>query len=224
MDTHYVAFRIASAPSTQAEARARFIDSPVLVVADRQTEGRGRIGSVWVTAPRAVAASLAMPVAWPAPARSLIPLVAALAAVEHLPGDVTLKWPNDLLVGESKVGGILVESDGDCVVIGIGINFWWPDPMPGAAGLFAEDPGSDEADRFAGPWAASLVRRLGADPQDWGRDEYLARCVTVGSAVEWEPHGSGVAVGVSADGALLVEVEGSVIALDSGVVRTIRPL
>jgi BirA family biotin operon repressor/biotin-[acetyl-CoA-carboxylase] ligase len=95
--------------------------------ADRQTAGRGRAQRFWVSASGNLHASTLVrlrPGDPPAPGLALMAGVAmqeALAA--HAPGLVLrLKWPNDLLAGEAKVAGILLEREGEAVVIGFGIN------------------------------------------------------------------------------------------------------
>jgi BirA family biotin operon repressor/biotin-[acetyl-CoA-carboxylase] ligase len=208
--------------STQDLAAAAFNGSPVLVAAARQTEGRGRSLKDWLSAPRAMAASLAFAPAWPLAHWPSIPLVAGLAAAEILGGDVFLKWPNDLLMGESKVGGVLVEASSSEVVVGCGINLWWPDPPHGAVGLVAEDPGSDRFILVAKAWAERFLERMERSPGDWGRAEYLARCVTIGKEITWEPGGIGTAVDVDEEGALVVDIAGGRTRLLAGEVRHIR--
>lgn len=206
--------------STQDDARAAYDGSPVLVVADRQTKGRGRTGSGWETAPRAMAASLAFETPLPAEHRPIIALMAGLAAGRVL--DVRLKWPNDVLAGGEKAGGLLVESTGDLVVVGFGLNLWWPDAPEGFGAVSSSDPGPGEARRVAERWAAELlsIHRDGWD--EWQLDEYRERCETVGRAITWEPDGHGTAVDVDADGSLVVESDGEVLRLRSGAVRHVR--
>ncbi|MFJ6195182.1 biotin--[acetyl-CoA-carboxylase] ligase [Micromonospora sp. NPDC092111] len=116
----------------------------LVVVAERQTVGRGRRGRVWQSPPRAgIAASVLLrpgeAVAerdWPPapPTRyGWLPLLAGVALVEAVTGlaelDAGLKWPNDLLVGDAKCAGILAEAvpaaapgQPPAVVLGIGLN------------------------------------------------------------------------------------------------------
>jgi len=103
-----------------------------LVIADEQTEGRGRLDRKWFTSKgTALAFSLILhPTAEEKPFLTRMVGLAALAVVDSLQtrGLVTqIKWPNDVLLNDRKVAGILVESvwsgeDVDCLVIGIGIN------------------------------------------------------------------------------------------------------
>ena len=98
---------------------------PRLVVADRQTAGRGRRGRSWLAQDDGLAFSLVVGIS--SPLASLAAGLAVCDAIEHLAGPTRcdLKWPNDVWMQERKVAGILVERvdqrDGR-LVIGIGIN------------------------------------------------------------------------------------------------------
>ena len=197
-------------------------DSRVLVVAARQTQGRGRSQRRWETAPRALAASLAFAPSWPAARWPLLPLVAGLAAAVPLGDRVKLKWPNDLLVGNGKVGGILVETSGSIVVVGCGINLWWPDSPEGIAGLYAEDPGPDRLVEIATAWADRFLEAVAGGWEHWGREEYRARCETLGRLIVWEPAGEGRAVDIDEEGGLVVETDHGRLRLVAGEVRHLR--
>lgn len=209
-------------PSTQDEARIRYRGSPVLVWAREQTSGRGRSGSGWVEAPRAVATSLALEPDWPASKWGPLPLVAGIAACTAVGGQIGLKWPNDLVKAERKVGGILVEATGSVVVAGLGLNLWWPDAPPGIGAVFGHDPGEDASKALAGMWAETLLARLLLPPDHWGLEEYRRLSVTIGTDVTWEPGGRGRAVDVGPDGGLIVERDGGRTVLSSGEVREVR--
>jgi BirA family transcriptional regulator, biotin operon repressor / biotin---[acetyl-CoA-carboxylase] ligase len=202
------------------EARTRVGDGPLLVTASRQTGGRGRTGRTWVSADRAVATSLAMRLSWPVESLAVVSLVAGLAAAATF--EVRLKWPNDLVRDGSKVGGLLVEFDDGLIVIGMGVNLYWPAPMEGAGALFTEDPGDDAARSLAVRWALEMVVRLELGPHDWGRGEYEQLCTTLGCDITWEPDGSGRAIGVDERGGLIVETPGGTVTLDSGEVSHVR--
>ncbi len=162
---------------------------PTLFVAWEQTAGRGRRGRSWASPPgRGVYASLVAPVAG-AERLHTLPLLAAVAlcrAVDHhLPAGgprCRLKWPNDLLIGERKLGGLLIETErgedgATAAVIGFGINHL---PAPeieaaadgrGVAALAAESPEP--------PSLAVLVRDLAsaleAELAHLGDEVYAAR-------------------------------------------------
>lgn len=223
MATPYVLVELGITASTQHEARSRFRGSPLLVTAERQTSGRGRLGRSWESAPRAVAASLAISPRWPERSFGVIPLVAGLAACDAIGDAVGLKWPNDLVAGDLKVGGILAEADGDTVVIGLGVNLWWPDPMEGAAALFSGDPGREAPGWMAEHWADRMIARLAGGPGGWGREEYLTLCSTIGHRISWEPDGAGTATGIAPDGGLIVDTPDGETVLRSGEVSDVRP-
>jgi BirA family transcriptional regulator, biotin operon repressor / biotin---[acetyl-CoA-carboxylase] ligase len=117
-------------PSTQRLAPP---DAPhgAVALAEHQTEGRGRLGRVWVDEPGAgLAFSVVLrptpPVArWPE-----LTLVAAHAVADALGNGTTIKHPNDVLLDGRKVAGILAEA-GEHVVLGIGVNVGVT-PWPGA--------------------------------------------------------------------------------------------
>ena len=220
MATDYATVHLATTSSTQDDARAAFEGGPVLVVADRQEHGRGRTGREWLSAPRALAASLAVAPAHPKHDWPKLTLVAGLAALDALPGhDIGLDWPNDLVIADVKVGGLIAEADDAAVVFGIGVNLWWPQAPEGMGAICAEDPGPDLALATAHAFVGSLLGRMSAGG-DWGREEYLSKCVTVGGPVVWEG-GTGVAVDVAPDGALVVQTDSGTIALASSEVSRI---
>lgn len=121
--------------STNSEAMRRAIAGdalPLWVITDRQTAGRGRSGRAWQSLPGNLLASLAVPLRGPMSVAAELSLVAGNAVIDAVrnarPGlqNLRLKWPNDVLLGGAKLGGILVESaataHGVVVVIGIGLN------------------------------------------------------------------------------------------------------
>ena len=119
--------RIASTSDRVRELVRSGLPLPALVVADRQSAGRGRRGrrwesdtplGLWLTA--AVAAA-------PSSSASVLPLRIGLALARTLeslvPGlRLSVKWPNDLTTSGGKLGGILCERAGDAVLVGIGLN------------------------------------------------------------------------------------------------------
>lgn len=225
MDTPYSVRVFEEVTSTQDVARAESDgNNPVVVVAHRQSQGRGRSGSEWDTAPRAVAVSAAWRWNWAPEKRSLIPLVAGVAARRTMGEPVGLKWPNDVLVGDRKVAGLLVELvDDDVVVAGMGVNLFWPDPPAAATALHSVDPGPEAGPALAMEWARWLWALMESGKESWPRQEYEAACVTLGSDVTWDPDGRGRAVGIAADGSLMVvEPDGRTITLTAGAVRHVR--
>jgi BirA family biotin operon repressor/biotin-[acetyl-CoA-carboxylase] ligase len=217
----YDVVRFDSTASTQDEAGKRFSGKPVLVVAARQTGGRGRARRPWQSAPRALAASLAFAPWWPLDTWGRLSLAAGVAARAVL-GEVDLEWPNDLMVAGDKIGGILVESGGQVVTAGLGVNLWWPSPPQGIGALHDDDPGSGLAPELAQRWAADLLERVAAGPDRWGLGEYRAACLTIGRLVRWKPDGRGMARDVAPSGELVVETEAGERRLSSGEVWEVR--
>ena len=86
-----------------------------IVLADRQTAGRGRLQRSWFSPPGAnIYGSVIFSLNMPFPSLGWIPLMAGTAIAQAIEDnttiDITLKWPNDILIAERKVGGILCES------------------------------------------------------------------------------------------------------------------
>lgn len=117
-----------------------------LVIAERQTAGRGRSGRRW-TSGAGMGIRLAM-IARPSDAEAVgvlairLGLLAAVALEAFADGAVRLKWPNDLYVGAGKLCGILVETRWrarhvEWVAMGLGVNVRAPRNVPRAAGLRA---------------------------------------------------------------------------------------
>jgi BirA family biotin operon repressor/biotin-[acetyl-CoA-carboxylase] ligase len=224
MATPYVTLIRNVVASTQDLAAERFdaTDVPVLVVAGRQTAGRGRSGNDWWQAVRAVAASLAFsPDMFPVEdsfslavglaVRDAIGRVCAVA--------VNLKWPNDIVLGAAKVAGVLVERSDERVVVGCGINLYWPEPPDGACGLFDADPGPTLGETLSEAWASRIIDTEG----HWDRAAYVAACTTIGADITWQPTGRGTVVTVDDIGGLVVETDTGRVTLRSGEVTTIRP-
>lgn len=169
-----------------------------------QTAGRGRLGREWVApAGRCLAASILVRPSVPEHQWSWLPLAVGLALVQavdpFVAGRARLKWPNDVLVGERKVAGILCERRGDAVVVGIGVNLTLDEaslPTDSSTSLALEGAdGTAEAladavlhDTLQG--LRDLVPQLGSEPL---RTAIERHCVTLGSHVRVAlPDGSSV--------------------------------
>jgi BirA family biotin operon repressor/biotin-[acetyl-CoA-carboxylase] ligase len=140
---------LASTGSTNADLLARAAAGApegVVLAAEEQTSGRGRLGRSWVSPPRAALTfSLLVRPDTVSPARrGWLPLLAGVSVASAVRAaasvDARLKWPNDVLAGPAKLGGILAEAAGDAVVVGIGLNVSTepgelppPGPTPGGA-------------------------------------------------------------------------------------------
>jgi len=234
--------------STNADLLARAAAGEpegAVLAAEQQSAGRGRLGRTWVAPPRAALtfSVLLRPAAVPRARLGWLPLlagVAVAAAIRDVTGlDARLKWPNDVLIGPwntlaggsggvvppRKVGGILAESAGDAVVVGIGVNVSTgsaelPPPGPGAlaaTSLRLEGAASLDRARLLAEILAGLERRYQAWCQVFGdtersglRAEYTALCATLGRRVRVELPGGrrldGLAAALDADGRLLLSV------------------
>jgi BirA family biotin operon repressor/biotin-[acetyl-CoA-carboxylase] ligase len=213
-----------------------------VVVADAQTGGRGRVGkSRWLTPPNtSIALSVLLrPPLLPRQLPVLAALcgVAAVEAIREVAGvPVALKWPNDVLAGERKAGGILVESSiaGGRVtsaVLGIGLNVNLPAAALGALPDAAVAPTTllDEVGRAVEREALliALLRALDARYALIRRGDlaavwqaYRALLSTIGQYVRVLTSGGavdGIAEGVAPDGALRVRLgDGTVRAFPYG--------
>ena len=170
-----------------------------------------------------MAASLAVrPSGWQTEQFGRLSLVAALAGRSVLDEDIACKWPNDLVRGRDKIAGLLLEASDDLVVIGLGVNLWWPDPPAGIGSLFTRDPGPEVIVDLANQWCVDLLARIQHGPARWGRKEYLRWCQTIGHNIRWHPDGTGVARDVDDDGRLVVDIGTGHVRLASGEVWEVR--
>ena len=234
---------VAETGSTNAdllEAARAGAPAGTVLVADHQTAGRGRLGRQWHAPP---GSSLLASILFHAPdpaALHYYTQAVGLAAVDacHSVAAVTpvLKWPNDLLVGDRKLAGVLAESaptesapthsDLIAVVVGIGLNVNWPAELPvdlaKTMTALNHEAGHDIDRREV---LDALLDAL--DALDWTAlaPRYRAALATLGRRVRVEqPSGSieGVAVDVTPDGHLVVATSAGDIAVSAGDVMHLR--
>lgn len=223
--------RVDEVASTNAEvldAARRGAAEGLTVVAGHQTAGRGRRGRCWEAPP---GSSLLVSVLLRPSQPALVPVVAGLAALEACDGVAGLrpglKWPNDVVVGEGKLGGVLVEAAAGAVAVGLGLNVAWESPLPpgGADLLTLTGRRIDPADLLHA-FLASLGELRLRPPADL-LDRYRRDCVTLGRQVRVEAPGGrwseGVAVDVDGDGALVLEGDGTRRTVPAGDVVHLRP-
>jgi BirA family biotin operon repressor/biotin-[acetyl-CoA-carboxylase] ligase len=184
-----------------------------VAVADHQSAGRGRLGRTWEAA---AGSSLLMSVLLepdlPTDRLHLVTAAVALSGSDAL-AEVAgftpvLKWPNDLLHDDRKLGGILAEADLPSVVVGIGINLNWDGAVPND-GIAANQIAGRPVDRDA--VLDALLRHLARRADDWEgvASEFRRRCATLGRVVRIELNDetfTGTATDVSDEGHLLVDV------------------
>ena len=192
------------------------------MTAAEQSAGRGRQGRRW-SAPAGQA--LLMSLVLRRPPR-LLPLAAAVAVASVAGEGARIKWPNDVLLDDRKVAGILVEGrpQEGWAVLGIGLNVAVRlDDLPEELRSTATTLGLAPRD------VEGVLGRLLEALEVWlGRDEaavldaWRARDALRGRDVRWAG-GTGRAAGIDADGRLLVDVaEGGRTALDAGEVHLLR--
>jgi BirA family biotin operon repressor/biotin-[acetyl-CoA-carboxylase] ligase len=205
----------ASTNATALALAAEGAPSWTLVGAGHQTAGRGRHGRTWVDRPgAALMCSVVLRPPWDADRVGLVSLAAgaamAEAASEASGAEIRCKWPNDLLAGAEKVGGILgegsVSSGGiDHVVVGVGVNLDVPAGVPGAGGIGAVDE-----EMMLGDFLRRLRSLMDGDAAAIV-DRWRAVSATLGRRVEATTVSGGVARGIAVDldetGALVVETD-----------------
>ena len=224
----------ATAGSTNALAAAAPARN-LVVVADHQTAGRGRLDRTWETPPGAALTFSAVvdpqvePEWWP-----VLPLAAGLAVGRALGPGARLKWPNDVLIGEDKVCGILVERVGSrpaYAVIGIGINVDQTRdelPVPEATSLALAGVPRDRSELFGEVLRALrlAVGSLREDPHGVVTS-YRGLSATLDRPVRVDlPDGSvleGPAVDIDDHGRLVVLHQGRRVAVGAGDVVHVRP-
>jgi BirA family biotin operon repressor/biotin-[acetyl-CoA-carboxylase] ligase len=202
-----------------------------LLVAERQTAGRGRMGRVWQSQPGdSLTFSISLPLApkdW-----SGLSLAVGLSLAESLHPDVGLKWPNDLWFQDRKLGGILVEAASmggrSQVVVGVGLNIR-PRPADGLSTapaalteLLPELTAPDGLARVALPLIQTL---LAFESQGFAplQSRFAARDVLQGRRVHTSDGQLGAALGVGPGGALRLQTELGVQDISSAEI-SVRPL
>ncbi len=236
-------------PSTNADVSARARDGGeegLVLVAEHQTAGRGRLDRSWVTPARSslTLSVLLTPEEVPVARWPWLPLLTGLAVAEAVrrTGGVhaELKWPNDVLVDGCKVAGILVERvegpHGAAAVVGIGLNVSLAaDELPVETATSLELAAGRPVDRTA--LLVDLLEALGGQYDRWrgaGGDAtaglkpaYEDACATVGREVRVDlPSGGtaeGRALGVDFDGRLVVRTGAGPVVLGAGDVVHVRP-
>nr|WP_221494084.1 biotin--[acetyl-CoA-carboxylase] ligase [Actinomadura coerulea] len=234
-----------------------------VLVTELQTAGRGRLGRTWTAPPRSglMFSMLLRPrvpverLAW----ASLLTGVAVATALRRMTAwsqagegflgdggeggeggdtavDVRLKWPNDVLVGDRKLAGILAEMVDGGLVVGVGLNVGLREdelPVPTATSLAIEGaPHSDRAPllrailREFGTWYQEWTA-LGGDPETSGlRTAYRDLCATLGREVRVEMPGgervAGTARDVDGSGRLVVAGPAGDTAVSAGDVVHVR--
>ncbi|HEV2075714.1 MAG TPA: biotin--[acetyl-CoA-carboxylase] ligase, partial [Thermoleophilaceae bacterium] len=220
--------------STNERARALALAGAphgTLVTAEEQSSGRGRQGRRW-EAPPGTALLASLVVRDLDERHAVLPLTAAVATCEACEAvaavECRIKWPNDVWVKRRKVAGILLEGrpQEGWAVIGVGINVSTraeelPAGLRAAATSLAAAPPihqePPEPETVLEALLNALARRL-QNPAEAVLAAWRARDALAGERVRWDGR-SGVAAGVAADGALLVDTSVGRLSLDAGEVH-----
>ena len=235
---------VSSTNDVAKEAARHGAREGLVVVAETQTAGRGRHGRQWTSPAGNLFLSVLLRPRDPA-VLSLLPLAAGVAVAEAIEAqgvDGQLKWPNDVLVGERKIAGLLAEASTDAgrvdsVVLGVGVNVNLrasdvPAEIAGVTASLFEETGRTHDVRTV---AAAVLDRwvlwydaLQADAETVRRT-WRARSVDWwGQAVEVVSGGqrvTGLARDIDESGALLLEApDGAILKVLSGEARALRPV
>jgi len=206
--------------------KAKELKKPgVLVIAERQTAGRGRFGRTWVSEPGGLYFSLTLPRSLRIEDIPKLTLTAGVAVAEAVGG--RLKWTNDVLIDGKKVCGILCELTGEVenplIIVGIGINVNNPAPKEFNAISLKDVHGkqlnrSEVLGRVLRSFAKYYRMLTGGD---WAkiRERWKELSDTLGKDVVVRVAGreyKGKAIDIDEDGALLLEKDGKIVRIYSG--------
>lgn len=196
------------------------------LIANEQDAGRGRQGREWVSESGNFFGSTLVRIAASDPAPQSLSLAAGLALIEAVdiavPGrPLMLKWPNDLMLGNAKLAGILLERSGDRVVVGFGVNLASAPSIPGrdAAALNGAILPQAFAPLLAGSFARMLNLWRSAEPEAFAR-AWLERGHPVGTHLTVHSGAgekvSGIFDGLEPDGALRLRRDGELEVIRAG--------
>lgn len=174
--------------STNSELRRRILQgqatSGSALLAHTQTGGRGRAERQWLSASGNLYSSMLFrPLAQMAEQWAQATLVVGLGLYHHVMPFVSdaaklhLKWPNDLLYDGAKLAGILVEAEGDFLIVGIGVNLAHTPDVPGRTACALSDSAVSDG-RSDMPTAAHFAKplwvRIQQDLQRWDGEGFGA--------------------------------------------------
>lgn len=240
---HFV--RATGSTSGDLAARLRageFVPEGDWLVADRQTAGRGRQGREWFDGAGNFMGSALVHLRFGDPDPASLALVCGLAVhaavAAHLPGaGAVLKWPNDIMVDGAKLAGILLEREGEAVVVGIGVNLssapQLADRPTIAIAALAPQPDQNGPDRDS--FATELARQFDIEIERWRNfgigpiiQRWLAAAHPVGTPLSVGEPGEtpldGAFAGLTETGALLLRLaDGNTRTIHAGEVRFVSP-
>ena len=225
--------------STSADLAARLRSGELVsegywLVTDRQTAGRGRQGREWFDGVGNFMGSTVVHRRFGDPEPATLALVAGLALHEAvspcLPVGTSaiLKWPNDVMIADAKLAGILLEREGEAVIVGIGVNLasapQLADRRTTALSAYGTLPDRDD-------FAATLARHFATEIERWRNfgmgaiiNRWLAVATPVGTSLSTGGVGeaplTGGFAGLADDGAMQLRLaDGTVRVIHAGEVR-----
>ena len=208
--------------NTQEFALSELSSDPILVISYSQEKGKGTSNRTWLNADQALACSLAVKQEDIKLKHTLIPLLSGYLFTEILKDTkLRLKWPNDIVLNNLKVGGILVEKSENSICIGMGINYFWEKPeIPGAGSIFTKKQEDGLINLHAEKWASDVLSSLAN--KNFDLERYKQKLQTLGKIVEY-PEGRGWAEDVNEDGSLKVKsIDGEYINLTSPLISEVN--
>ena len=243
-DSYWRVSLFESIPSTQIKLvellKAEKIPAGTVLIADHQSAGRGRLTRTFETPPQV--AVLLSTVLYPirnTADQGWIPLIVGEAAVNAISKYCglapQLKWPNDLLIGELKVGGIIAEQFEDCVVVGIGINVLQEInelPVPTATSLNLES--GEKVIKNREDLIAYLLKEIRSEFDAWNlaKDnveilkKYSKISATLGKQIKLDFQNGeskeSTAIGFAENGGLLISSGGTIVSADLTHLRAIK--
>jgi BirA family transcriptional regulator, biotin operon repressor / biotin---[acetyl-CoA-carboxylase] ligase len=214
----------------------------IVLAAESQTAGRGRLGRRWVSPPRAALtfSVLLRPSGVPPGSKGWVPLLAGIAVASALRAearvDARLKWPNDVLVQGAKVAGILAEQSGDAIVVGTGINVSTRQDelaATGATSLALAGAACTDREHLLAcvlteleRWYLTWINAVARQEPGGLRAEYLRLSGTVGGPVRVSLPGGQVLTGMARDvdeaGRLVIRTASGLVPVSAGDVVHLR--
>lgn len=243
-DSYWRVSLFESVPSTQIKLvellKTEKIPAGTVLIADHQSAGRGRLTRTFETPPQV--AVLLSTVLYPirnSADQGWIPLIVGVAAANAISKYCglapALKWPNDILIGDFKVGGIIAEQVDDCVVIGIGINVLQNIdelPVPTATSLLLEC--EEDAINAREQLIAYLLQEIRSEFDAWNLahdnveilKKYSKLSATLGKEIKLDFQNGdtkeSTATGIAENGGLLISSGETIVSADITHLRAIQ--
>ena len=190
----------------------------MIVISLKQEQGKGTAKRKWLNADQALACSLAINQSEILVPKTLIPLIASYIYISkvNILDKLSLKWPNDIILNQKKVGGVLVETINEKICIGLGVNYFWNKPEILSAGsIYIEKQDVNLIKEHGEVWGEVLTTTL--KQGQFNIFEYKKRLTTLNKLVEY-PDGRGWVQDVNPDGSLSVKT------VDNEIINLVSPL